>query len=72
MPQRSFTPCATVETATACIGHHRRFAAAMDDKDDYSQVICKRGTDEIPLPRYPPAPSSPHRQSSSPSPAACS
>jgi len=49
MQQLKFDPEATVEEI-AGIGRHPRFDVVIDDKEDESiQVICKRGTDEIPL-----------------------
>lgn len=49
MPSLRFDPEATVEEI-AGIGRHPRFDAVIDDKDnDAIQVICKRGTEEIPL-----------------------
>ncbi len=49
MPPLRFDPEATVEEI-AGIGRHPRFDEVIDDKEDDSiQVICKRGTDEIPL-----------------------
>ncbi len=49
MPPLKFDPQATVEEI-AGIGRCPRFDGVIDDKDDDSiQVICRRGTDEIPL-----------------------
>ena len=49
MPLLNFDPEATLEEI-AGIGRHEKFDALIDDKDnDAIQVICKRGTENIPL-----------------------
>ena len=49
MPPLNFDPEATLEEI-AGIGRHEKFDALIDDKDNEAiQVICKRGTEEIPL-----------------------